>query len=306
LDVIRFFGNRLGVKFTSFAAAAYEIMDLKDPLVTRFLLNMKRVNDLLGLIRPDRAPLKSERELESDTIRGDIARAVVVFLHATFEDLLRTAARQRLDAAKWQDLNVIPLVGSSRSGRAEKFNLGALASHRGKTVDQLIHDSVEAYLNRRSFGSCDEVEEVLLQIGLDTKPFKHLYTELDQLMKRRHRIVHEADLESPKDSVSPPWTSGDEFLLCLWWVAVMTFHALLCVSVDPADPLQSWYSERRLKAIESYRHARADILSLQYRPGEAIQLAQKIVGSLKDVIAFLGRPSDEELRAIAEKMEPSN
>jgi hypothetical protein len=271
-------------------------MDINDLLLTRFLFNMRRINRLIALAPPP----KSEGEVESDTLCGDLNRAVVVFLHATFEDLLRTAARQRLDAAKWQDFNDIPLVG----GRAEKFNLAALDAHRGKTVDQLIRESVDHYLNRQTFGSCGDVEDVLRQIGLDSKPFKPLYADLDQLMKRRHRIVHEADLTSPKDSVSPPWTYGDEFQLGLWCVAVLTFHLLLCVSIDPADELLVWYSERRLKAIESYHQLRSDIIALRNQPAESFTLGFKeaLVRRLKEVIEFLGSPSDEELRAIAEKM----
>jgi hypothetical protein len=37
-------------------------------------------------------------------------------------------------------------------------------------------------------------------MGLVTEPFKCLYADLDRMMKRRHRIVHEADLPSPEDA----------------------------------------------------------------------------------------------------------
>ena len=268
---------------------------------TRFLLNMKRVNDLWALILPSKAPPQSTGVLESKTLRGDLGRAVVVFIHATFEDVLRTVARQRLDAAKLQDLDGIPLVGA---GRGEKFKLGALDAHRGKTVDQLIHESVEDYLNRQSFGSCGDVEEVLRRIGLDTEPFKPLYADLDQLMKWRHRIVHEADLPTPKDSVSPPWTFGDDFQLCLGWVAVMTFFAQLCVVVDPADELQRLYLARRSKALELAREARAELIALQNQPAEALVLgAQKAIERLREVRALLGPPSAEEMFLLWKKMK---
>jgi hypothetical protein len=52
---------------------------------------MGRINGLLGLVDS----YKAVPEIENDAVRGDVARAVVVFLQATFEDLLRTAARQR-------------------------------------------------------------------------------------------------------------------------------------------------------------------------------------------------------------------
>jgi predicted transcriptional regulator len=66
----------------------------------------------------------------------------------------------------------LAIVGTTKLGRAEKFHLDSLAAHRGKTVDHLIRQSVEDYLTRKSFGSCADVEEVLRQMGLDTKPFK--------------------------------------------------------------------------------------------------------------------------------------
>ena len=71
-----------------------------------------------------------------------------MFLHATFEDVLRSMARQRIAASQSLVLDDIPLVGTSRSGRAEKFFLGELDGHRGKTVDQLIQESVENYTHR--------------------------------------------------------------------------------------------------------------------------------------------------------------
>ena len=144
-------------------------------------------------------------------------------------------------------------------GRAEKFLLGALDEHRGKTVDQLIHESVENYLDRESFGSSYDVNEVLTQMGLDNAPFKPLYADLDQMMKRRHRIVHEADLPSPKDSLSIPWTINDDFNLNLWLLVVVTFYTLLRVSVDPADEVLRWFLASRMKAIELARQACAEI-----------------------------------------------
>src|SRR5213594_299135 len=182
-------------------------MDTKEKLLTaRFYLNMQRLRGLIALLHPGTGPPNAgEVALLNDTVRADIGRTIVVFLHATFEDILRTAARQRLATAKSDVLEHIPLIGTSRSSRAEKFNLGALDAHRGKTVDQLLHESVGDYLGRQSFGSVADVERILSQMGLDTAPFKSLFPSLNQMMKRRHRIVHEADLPSLEDSVSPPW-----------------------------------------------------------------------------------------------------
>ena len=273
-----------------------------DLVKARFQLNMGRIHGLVKLIFSDIDPLRATAPFQSDGARADILRTIVVFLHATFEDVLRTMARQRIAVAKSQVLDKIPLVGTSRSGRAEKFHLGALNAHRGKTVDQLIHESVENYLDRESFGSCGDVDEVLTQMGLDTAPFKPFYADLDQMMKRRHRIVHEADLPSPKDSLSAPWTIADNYNLSVWLVVVPIFYGLLRISVDPTDEVQRWFLERWIKAIELTRSWREEFIAVRKEPPELMLLdLQKAAARLSEVTVLLGQPSDEEILSIWEK-----
>jgi hypothetical protein len=281
-------------------------MDTKENLLgARFYVNMQRIGGLTRLVCSGTGPLTPAAiAIESESVRADLFRAIVVFLHAAFEDILRTAARQRLCTATSEVLKDIPLIGTSKFGRADKFHLGTLNAHRGKTVDQLIQESVDGYLDRESFGSCADVDEVLSQMGLDTTPFKSLYVDLDQMMKRRHRIVHEADLPSPQDRIPSPWTIWDHFQLCLWNLAVLAFYALLCVSVDPADELQRWYFVRRTRAIELARQTREEMIALRDQPAESIMFGfQNAIEKLAQVSAFLGPPSQEELRAICERLE---
>ncbi len=164
---------------------------------------MKRFGTLVSLVAPG-SPAAQAASLDSGA-RNDISRAAVVFLHATFEDMLRTAARQCPNTMSSEDLNRIPLSGMS--GRAEKFYLGALDAHRGKTVDEVLRESVGAYWERVTFSSCDDVEKALRQMGLDTGPFKVLYAGLDSMMKRRHQIVHDADLGPSHGSTTPRGTA---------------------------------------------------------------------------------------------------
>jgi hypothetical protein len=140
-----------------------------DLLQARFRLNMDRIAGLAKLTS-DISPLNQKGSVFSDEVRADLFRTIVVFLHATFEDVLRTMARQRIAGATSQMLDEIPLVGISSSRSPEKFYLGALGKHRGKTVDQLIHESVEAHLDQQSFGSCRDVDVVLSQMGLTRPP----------------------------------------------------------------------------------------------------------------------------------------
>jgi hypothetical protein len=73
----------------------------------------------------------------------------VVFLYASFEDMLKTTASIRL-------------------------------GNRPKN---------------RTFGNVKAVEKVLQNLGLDLSPFSPLFPDMATFMSRRHRIVHEADLE---------------------------------------------------------------------------------------------------------------
>jgi len=269
----------------------------------RFQVNMDRIKGLVDLIGVDSIePLKPAEPLQSAGPRADLIRTIVVFLHATFEDVLRTTARERLASAKSHVLSDIPLVGTSESGRAEKFLLGELDEHRGKTVDQLIHESVANYLDRKTFGSPGDVETILRQMGLDTRPFKDLYPDLEQMMTRRHRIVHEADLTSPGDRVSVPWTFVDDMDLTVWMLAVIAFYLQLRVSLEPTEEVQQWFRARLTRGITLARETRAEILALGRAPTEvAVNVLQKAVAGLSDVKAFLAPPTVEEFLDIRRK-----
>jgi len=62
-------------------------------MTTRFRLNMDRIHGLVKLIQLDIAELKPTGFGRSEGPRAEILRALVVFLHATFEDVLRSRVR---------------------------------------------------------------------------------------------------------------------------------------------------------------------------------------------------------------------
>lgn len=275
------------------------MVDADDRLLeARFFLNMKRVGALVNLVT---LGASAGEAVALDTgARDDISRAVVVFLHATFEDMLRTAARQRPDAMSTETLNKVPLSGVP--GRAETFHLGALDAHRGKTVDELLRESVEAYWGRVTFSLCDDVEKALRLMGLDTEPFKFLYPGLDSMMKRRHQVVHDADLPNVTDREVPPWSFADNLLLTYWLLHVLTFHAQLRVSLDPDNELQRWYLARRTRAIERARDMIRDVLQLVKGPRESLVGGFQVMSNqLMEVKALLGPPSEDDVQEIARK-----
>jgi len=137
----------------------------------------------------------------------EILRAVVVLNHAYLEDFLRSVALWLLPIANEDALNDVPLVGTS--GRAEKFQLGKLARHRGKKIDDVIRESVAAYMERYTFNNVPAIKSFLASVAVklpsreevdsSSSPIPRLAIDgevlalLEAMMKRRHHIVHRAD-----------------------------------------------------------------------------------------------------------------
>jgi len=123
----------------------------------------------------------------------DILRAAVVFTHASLEDFLRSLAEQFLPFADKETLNKIPLIGNTNINRPEKFSLGKLAEYRGKTVDQVIKESVANHLEYSNYNNTTEIAQLLSSLSIDVSKVNSCFPALDELMKRRHQIVHRGD-----------------------------------------------------------------------------------------------------------------
>jgi len=138
------------------------------------------------------------------THREDLLRAAVVFLHATVEELLRGLATAYLPLAGEDALNKVPLAGSNDSLRPEKFFLGRLSKYRGKTVDQLIDDSIHDHLERRTFSSTAEIAALFEQLGFEIDDrLREIFMRISALIARRHQIVHRADVAPGERKPTP-------------------------------------------------------------------------------------------------------
>jgi hypothetical protein len=160
---------------------------------------------------------------------ADMLRAVVVLNHAHLEDFLRTIAASFLPRADENALNAIPLMGLGH--RPEKFFLGKLAKHRGKTVDEVLRLSVSEHMERSNFNNMREIVDFLGSMGLQipdtTDPSKVLELAvndntrlaLNAMIQRRHHIVHQADKAKTGDGlqeIDPAEVAG-------WVAATMMF-----------------------------------------------------------------------------------
>ncbi len=122
----------------------------------------------------------------------DILRAAVVFLHAALEDALRSTARWKLPSAGSAVLDEIPLVG--QGSNPKKFLLGELANHRGKRIDDVLTESVNAYLEHSNYNNTADISKLLQSVGVEVAgAVNYRFADLQALMERRHQIVHRAD-----------------------------------------------------------------------------------------------------------------
>jgi hypothetical protein len=192
---------------------------MKALLKTRFDESLARVNNIVDIYEDKLAGDRQGRRPVGST---DILRSAVVFLHATVEEFLRGILEWQLPNQAELTLNGIPLVGSP-SGRADKFSLGRLAAHRGKTVDALIEESVTSHLTRSNFNSVDEVCAALNSVGLNPEPCRPQFAQLKDLMERRHQIVHRADRNPNIGPGQQAATSIGRHTVREWAQAAQTF-----------------------------------------------------------------------------------
>jgi hypothetical protein len=156
-------------------------------ILGRFDANIARVENLKSIYGPARPGRRKVQET-------DILRAALVLLHATMEDFLRSLQGWKAPGWTKEAVDKYPLAGNGRK-RPEKFSLGELVAHRGKTVDDLIVQSVTEYLDQySSYNDLGQVKDALLYCGISNQDVEaHNYGLLPAMIERRHNIVHKAD-----------------------------------------------------------------------------------------------------------------
>lgn len=164
---------------------------------SRFRANLDRVRNLVALY--DR--LTGGTKGRASVAETDLLRAAVVLLHATLEDLMRALLLLRLPIShSVESFAGIPVPvppGPSAQDRSTKLKpsvtLVDLAALRGRTVDDLIRDSVASWLEWSNYNAVKDIADVLERIGLPTSLIGPLGGDLDSMMKRRHLIAHRGD-----------------------------------------------------------------------------------------------------------------
>ncbi len=198
------------------------------PPIHRLSDNIARVHDLVSTYQFLAGPKPGRRSVR----HTDVLRAAVVLLHASLEDFLRSLARSYLPSARPEVINSIPLKGAARSGRPEKFSLGDLSEHRGKTVDRLIEESVESYLECSNYNNSTDIAVLLRSLGLDVAPVQQFLPKLDKMMARRHQIVHRADCTTETGRGRHNAKSLRVLTVTQWITAVLSFHGAILYQLE--------------------------------------------------------------------------
>lgn len=168
-------------------------IDDRDNIMLIFDKNYGRITNLL----------KIYKNLDENRAQGrrpthnlDILRTSVVFTHSTLEDYLRNILIIKLPSSDASVLNTIPLIGASENGRKTKFDLGDLVAFKELKIEKVIENSVKDYLNFVSFNDTNDIVANLAKVSIKVTPeIAKLLPTLNEFIKRRHNIVHNADRE---------------------------------------------------------------------------------------------------------------
>ncbi len=146
--------------------------------LNRGLNNISRIQNLLTLHENER--------------NDDLLRLSIIYLHSTLEDLMRNLIYYRILISDKQVISNLPLLNSN--GRKEKFTFSDIQEFKKLTIQQLIEKSTLEYINRLTFNNSNDIIHWFEKFSIDKTKLTGHIKELDELLIRRHHIVHNSDL----------------------------------------------------------------------------------------------------------------
>lgn len=185
-----------------------------EPIQRNFDVNLERVNALVSVYQ-DLANGQGRRRVA----QTDVLRAAVVLCHATLEDLLRSVLAWRWPQAAPEQLAELAFAG----GTATKITVSQLAAHRGKSVDQVVQESVSDALEKSNFNNLGELKSALRRSHLPEHLADSTQDKLQSMMSRRHMIVHRADQNDLMGRGQHPARSLSQEAVQAWVDAVEAF-----------------------------------------------------------------------------------
>ncbi|MBK8067444.1 MAG: hypothetical protein IPK27_07385 [Rhodanobacteraceae bacterium] len=195
---------------------------MSDILSVEFRENLARVDNLLNAYRA----LKRHSLCEKQT-RMDVLRAAVVMMHSSLEEIIRNMFLIRLPGGSVEALNKIPFVGHEATHRPKQILLGDLSRFRGRFIDNIVRDSIDAYVNTMNLNNAVQLCNCLEMVSLSPEPFRNTFQDLDAMMKRRHQIAHQMDRASDLNLTADPIEKINLRIVLAWRAALQSFHRLL-------------------------------------------------------------------------------
>lgn len=168
---------------------------------------MKRMADIESRENVERVDnlIENFKELDSRNLgepgnRSDLLRACVVFLHSTIEELIRNLFVERMPSLPRNVLDEIPFSVHKSSNRSTGIKLGELLEeYRGRFLENIALDSINAYVDVLNINDTDRLATLLKKVQIDTVPLELVFPDINELMKRRHQIVHQMDRTNALD-----------------------------------------------------------------------------------------------------------
>lgn len=161
-----------------------------DKIIETFELNIGRLHNLLKIYRS----IGGANPGRTNTAQTELLRAMVVLIHSTLEDFLRSLETWRLPSQNPVNLKEIWLKDQFR---LNKFTFQELVEHKGIKVEALLNNSIKYTLDHRSYNQPENITKAIENCGLlITEEIRELFPQLKLLMNRRHHIVHQADKNS--------------------------------------------------------------------------------------------------------------
>jgi hypothetical protein len=175
------------------------------------------------------------------------------------------------------------LFGSSSGARADILRSIVVFLHA--TFEVALRSHIFKGSRNWSFSARTDLDKALKFSGIDATPFRFLYPPLTQMAKRRHRIVHEADLlhDEPQE-----WSIVDDWQLTMWLLAVPAFYYQLRISLGTANAVERAMYEKLRTAMASHVAFGKQLVAFpEVSPELRLQALQEIGVTLTSIISTL-------------------
>lgn len=158
--------------------------------------NIERVQSICNLY----SSLKEANKKNSkEYTLTDILRAAVVFLHSSFEEYFRKIITDLLPKkATNETLKQIPISLYAGVRTPNKIFLSDLSMYKNLSINEVVEESISKHMELKSFNSAEEIQMWLSKVMIDLSSFDK-FDIIDKAVKRRHKIVHEADTNRTND-----------------------------------------------------------------------------------------------------------